>query len=150
LVGNKKSVFEKIIGKIGVTNEVSYHHIELPFCNVEDFDYSTIAKNINKLNPNFIWVSLGAPKQEIFMKNIEKYINNGTLFGVGAAFNFFSGEIQNIPKWVKTFKLIWIQRLLLEPKKQKERIITIIRYLPKILLEEIQEIKKRNKNKTSL
>lgn len=37
----------------------------LPYKSVEDFDYQTIAKEIQLFSPDIIWVSLGAPKQEI-------------------------------------------------------------------------------------
>ena len=45
--------------------------ISLPFLPAESFNYKAIAASINNLKADIIWVSLGAPKQEIFMnKNL--------------------------------------------------------------------------------
>lgn len=43
---------------------------ELPFCDVEDFDYQNIAQMIEKDKAEIIWIALGAPKQEIFMNRL--------------------------------------------------------------------------------
>jgi N-acetylglucosaminyldiphosphoundecaprenol N-acetyl-beta-D-mannosaminyltransferase len=60
----------------------------LPFRKVEEFDYRQIAAMINKDNPDIIWVSLGAPKQEQFMHQLKPYLYRGMMIGVGAIFNF--------------------------------------------------------------
>lgn len=54
---------------------------------------------INEANPDFIWVGLGAPKQEIWMATHENKVN-GLMIGVGAAFDYESGNIKRAPKWM--------------------------------------------------
>lgn len=59
------------------------------FCKVEEFDYKGIAEELNREKYDIIWVSLGNPKQEIFMRNIEPLLKQGVMFGIGAALNFW-------------------------------------------------------------
>lgn len=91
ILGSNQRVFDKIIDRVelqgGDKNNIYY--IELPFKSVDEFDYIGIASIINKNNANYIWVSLGAPKQEYFMSKLLPYINRGVLLGVGAALNYF-------------------------------------------------------------
>ena len=72
-----------------------YH--PLPFVSVDEFDYELIAKKVNEEKPDIIWVSLGAPKQEIFMSKLLPFLQQGVMFGIGAAFNYYAG-ILNEPK----------------------------------------------------
>ncbi len=110
---------------------------ELPFCNVEDFDYPAIAEMVNRDNPDIIWVSLGAPKQEIFMSRLNPYLNRGVQIAVGAAFKFYSGlEEKRAPAWMRHSKLEFLYRIYAEPKKQWARCKQIICALPQILREE--------------
>lgn len=110
---------------------------ELPFCNVEDFDYPAIAEMVNRDNPDIIWVALGAPKQEIFMSKLNPYLKRGVQIAVGAAFKFYSGlEEKRAPAWMRRMHLEFVYRIFAEPKKQWARCKQIIRTLPQIFREE--------------
>ena len=142
IIGNTDDVFEKIKLKVENANGTSnLFYIPLPFADVDKFDYLAIAREININKPRYIWVSLGAPKQEIFMYKLLPHINSGVMLGVGAALNYFSGEIKDIPHWAIKFNLIWFFRILTEPKKQIKRVLTILKYYP-----EIYSIEKRKIN----
>ncbi|MGB3608041.1 MAG: WecB/TagA/CpsF family glycosyltransferase [Psychroserpens sp.] len=110
----------------------------LPFKNVEDFDYPQIAEMINENNPDIIWVSLGAPKQEFFMSKLQPYLNRGVMFGFGAIFNFNSGvNNQRAPKMFLKLKLEWVYRLYKEPKKQFQKFKMYTKVLPSLVRNEI-------------
>lgn len=110
---------------------------ELPFCNVEDFDYPAIAEMVNRDNPDIIWVALGAPKQEVFMSKLKPYLRRGVQIAVGAAFKFYSGQEEaRAPMWVRKSKLEFLYRIYSDPKKQFARCKQIVYSLPRILREE--------------
>jgi N-acetylglucosaminyldiphosphoundecaprenol N-acetyl-beta-D-mannosaminyltransferase len=110
----------------------------LPFKNVEDFNYSEIAKMIADDNPDIIWVSLGAPKQEIFMSKLLPHLNRGVMFGFGAIFNFNSGvNNKRAPKLFLKLKLEWVYRLYKEPKKQFKKFKMYTKVLPSLIYNEI-------------
>ncbi len=141
LLGNTEVVVDKIRQKImnkGINTDYIYS-LSLPFCSVDDFDYKMIAQEINNIQPDIIWVSLGAPKQEIFMSKLLPYLNNGLMFGIGAAFNFYIGDI-NIPIiHIGSLRFIWISRLIREPKKQIKRILPFIKLIPKLYIKELKK-----------
>lgn len=115
------------------------HFEELPFRKVEDFDYQSIADMINKVAPDIIWVSLGAPKQEQFMYRLQPYLKRGVMFGFGAIFNFYSGlddAPKRAPQWMIKLHLEFLYRIFAEPKKQLKRCSNIIKTLPRVYKEE--------------
>jgi bacterial polymer biosynthesis proteins, WecB/TagA/CpsF family len=111
---------------------------ELPFCSPENFDYQSIADQINREGPDIIWISLGMPKQELFMYNLLPFLNKGILIGVGAAFKFHSGikEYRRAPKWMIRLKAEWLYRIFAEPKKQLRRCLLIIKTMPGLIYRE--------------
>jgi N-acetylglucosaminyldiphosphoundecaprenol N-acetyl-beta-D-mannosaminyltransferase len=72
---------------------------------------------IRRCKPDMIWVGLGTPKQDKFMRRYLPLLNTCLMFGVGAAFDFHTGRIQDCPAWVKEAGLQWIHRLMQDPKR---------------------------------
>lgn len=83
----------------------------------EDAEYIRI---INESKPDFVWIGLGAPKQEFFMKAHENRIN-ALMLGVGAAFDYESGKIRRAPQWMQKHDLEWLYRLMQDPKRLFKR-----------------------------
>jgi len=143
-VGNTEDVFlsikEKIESSGRDTSNLKY--IQTPYLSIDKFDYKSLADEINQFGPRYIWVSLGAPKQEEFMFRILPFINKGMLIGVGAALNYFPDKI---PAWSIRMNLIWLYRLFVEPKKQVVRCLKIINTSPRVFIEEYKFIRRNNK-----
>ena len=115
---------------------------ELPFCPVDEFDYAAIAGRINEYLPDIVWVSLGAPKQEIFMNRLCPHLQRGVMVAVGAVFNFASGRhIRRAPAWMVDCRLEFLYRIFSEPRKQMKRCWKIISVLPWIFIREKQRQK---------
>jgi len=116
----------------------------LPYKSVEDFDYQTIAKEIQLFSPDIIWVSLGAPKQEIFISKLYPYLDKGVLFAIGAAFNLFLGDENNkrAPQIIRKMHLEWLFRVLQEPNRVGKRALSYLIVLPKLISQEIRNINK--------
>lgn len=120
--------------------------VELPFCNVEDFDYPGIAKLVEDDGSHIIWIALGAPKQENFMARLKPHLHHGVMIGVGAAFKFFSGGVdtKRAPEWMVRHHLEFVHRISQEPKKQVKRCFHIVRTLPGLLYNEWRQKNKHN------
>jgi N-acetylglucosaminyldiphosphoundecaprenol N-acetyl-beta-D-mannosaminyltransferase len=95
---------------------------------------------INDAEPDIIWVGLGAPKQEIWMSKHCGRVN-GLMIGVGAGFDFFSGNVKRAPLIVQKLGLEWLHRLLQDPKRLWKRYVTTNYKFVKYILRE-----KRRKN----
>lgn len=126
---------EKLVEKDPRIGDMTF--VELPFCNVEDFDYASIARQVEADRPDIIWVSLGAPKQEIFMSMLKQHIGRGVMIAVGAAFKFHSGKGEKrAPQWMLDHRMEFIFRIWQSPRKQLNRCVWIVRTLPGLLCKE--------------
>lgn len=97
-----------------------------PYQPVEKWDNDYFISLINDAKPDFIWVGLGAPKQEYWMYNNYKQINKGILFGIGAGFDYLAGNTKHAPGWMKRFALEWLYRLIQEPRRLWKRYLRTI------------------------
>ncbi len=73
-----------------------------------------IVKQINDTHPDFVWIGLGAPKQEQWMAAHQGKIR-GFMVGVGAGFDYLAGNIERAPEWMQKNNLEWLYRLIQEP-----------------------------------
>lgn len=103
-----------------------------PFRKLTEKEDKDIIENICKVNPDFIWVGLGAPKQEIWMSEHKNTVK-GLMIGVGAGFDYHAGIINRAPKMMQDMSLEWLYRLIQDPKRLFKRYLTtnikFIRYL---------------------
>ena len=110
-----------------------------PFRALTPEEDAEIINKINDSNPDFVWVGLGAPKQEIWMYNHQDKIK-GLMIGVGAAFDFHAGNIKRAPKWMQNCNLEWFYRLMQQPKKLFSRYIkTNFKFIKLIMKEKNNE-----------
>lgn len=123
---------------------------ELPFCEINEFDYPGIARMIEEDGADIVWVALGAPKQEFFMNRLKPHLKHGVMIAVGAAFKFFSGlEEKRAPEWMVKRHLEFVYRVTQDPGKQLRRCGWIVATLPLMLFNE-WKAKKHNRNTSSL
>ena len=85
-----------------------------PFRTLTKEEDLQIVDNINKANPDFVWVGLGAPKQENWMYEHQNKVN-ALMIGVGAAFDYLAGNIKRAPMWMQKLNLEWLYRLMQDP-----------------------------------
>lgn len=91
-----------------------------PFKDKIEIEKKEKIDKINSLNVDFLWVGLGAPKQEKWMYEHKNKIG-ALMIGVGAGFDYFSGNINRAPKWMQNNNLEWFYRLIQEPKRLFKR-----------------------------
>jgi N-acetylglucosaminyldiphosphoundecaprenol N-acetyl-beta-D-mannosaminyltransferase len=87
-----------------------------PFRPLNEDEDRIIIQQINQANPDFIWVGLGAPKQEKWMAQHQGKLQ-GVMVGVGAGFDYFAGNIKRAPQWMQNSNLEWLFRLIQDPKR---------------------------------
>ncbi len=114
-----------------------------PFRPLTDEEEQQAVCQINKAQPDFIWVGLGAPKQEEWMAAHKDKVS-GVMFGVGAGFDYLAGHIRRAPKWMQRLSLEWLYRLLQDPKRLWNRYITTnIKFFRYIFREHRRSLRKR-------
>jgi len=74
------------------------------------------------INADIVWVSLGFPKQEIFIDELCNEVEISTNFvGVGAVFEWVAGTKKKAPEWVADLGLEWFLRLIQDPRRLYKR-----------------------------
>lgn len=91
-----------------------------PFHSLSEEEDRQIIEKINETDPDFVWVGLGAPKQEEWMAAHQGRVK-GLMVGVGAGFDYFAGNIKRAPEWMQKSNLEWLYRLMQDPKRLFKR-----------------------------
>ena len=71
-----------------------------PFSKLTQAEDEEDIRRINDSGADFVWVALGAPKQENWMFGHRGRVN-GLMIGVGAAFDFIAGTSKRAPMWMQ-------------------------------------------------
>lgn len=81
----------------------------------EDEEIEMVAR-INAANVDFLWVGLGAPRQEQWIHRNLHRLTVPVCIGVGAAFDFHAGSIARAPSWMQSAGLEWLYRISADPR----------------------------------
>ena len=65
------------------------------------------------------------------------------MFGIGAAFNYYVGAINEPKMQIGGLRFIWLQRIFEEPKKQIRRCWHFLTVIPKVKREEKRKLKSK-------
>ena len=76
---------------------------------------------LRRTKPDIVFVGLGAPKQEKLIWYLRSKVPVKLFLGVGAAFDFFSGEKKRASRWLQKAGLEWAFRLCCEPGRLWKR-----------------------------
>ena len=87
-----------------------------PFRDLTREEDEEIVRKINESGADFVWVALGAPKQEKWMYD-HRNIIGGLMIGVGAAFDFIAGTVKRAPMWMQKLCLEWVFRIMQNPRR---------------------------------
>lgn len=86
-----------------------------PFRDLTCEEEEEFIAEINRLKPDIIWVGIGTPRQDLWMRRMLPRLETTMIFGVGAAFDFLTGRIRLCPDWMKRAGLHWLHRLAQDP-----------------------------------
>jgi len=95
--------------------QIAYMHSP-PFRSLTEEEQKEDIQRITESGVEILFIGLGSPKQELWMHQWASQIPCVSL-GVGAAFEFFSGEKVLPPVWIQKLGLTWFVRLCQEPTR---------------------------------
>ena len=117
---------QETLDKLKTELEKAYPRVQIvgmyspPFRPLTEAEDKEIVEAINKASPDFLWIGLGAPKQEKWMGAHHGRVK-GLMVGVGAAFDYYAGNIKRAPIWMQKMNLEWLYRLMQDPKRLWKR-----------------------------
>lgn len=79
-----------------------------------------LCERIDASGADFAWVALGAPRQEVLMRELDGRTRS-LMVGVGGAFKVLAGVVPEAPSWMQSLSLEWLYRLIQEPGRLFKR-----------------------------
>jgi len=81
-----------------------------------------LVQRIHESGAKILFVALGSPKQELWIKRNLLNLPNVLVFqGVGGSFDVFSGMVKRAPAFFRKFGLEWLYRLASNPSRIKRQ-----------------------------
>ena len=88
-----------------------------PFRELTSDEREAVIVRINEAEPDYIWVGLGTPKQDLWLSENRARLNASALLAVGAAFDLLAGRRRRAPRWMQRTGTEWIFRLATAPRR---------------------------------
>ena len=101
-----------------------------------------IFEDIKNSGARFILVALGSPKQEFFIDNGRKVINNAMWVGVGGSFDVWSGVVKRAPVIFRKLGFEWLYRLINNPKRISRIFPTLPIFFGRVIIRKLIPKKK--------
>jgi len=87
----------------------------------DSYENTKIVKMIKRAHPDILFVGLGAPKQEKWIKKYHKKTGVPVSIGIGVSFEFVAGIVKRAPLWIRRCGFEWLWRLIMEPNRLWKR-----------------------------
>lgn len=116
LLGGKPGVAELAAQKM------RERHPALQICGTADGYFqeeAPVVQRIREAAPDVLFVCLGSPKQEYFMKAHRDELGAAMMIGLGGSLDAFAGTVKRAPAWVGRIGMEWFYRLVREPRRFK-------------------------------
>jgi N-acetylglucosaminyldiphosphoundecaprenol N-acetyl-beta-D-mannosaminyltransferase len=78
-------------------------------------DQPAFLQRLETLQPSVIFVGLGVPRQELWIRDHRHLCPNSVWIGVGGSFDIWAGVKNRAPEWMCKHHLEWLYRLYQEP-----------------------------------
>lgn len=88
-------------------------------------DEDEIIADINRVQPDVIWLGLGKPKeQEVALRWRDRIDATAWIVTCGGCFNYITGHYSRAPMWMQKTHLEWVYRLVTNPRQLFVRYLT--------------------------
>ena len=87
-----------------------------PFRDLTNDEQYLMISKLKKSGSDFLWVGLGLPKQEAWITKYKSELEIPWSIGVGAAFDFHSGNKKRVPRFMQYLGIEWFVRMVKEPR----------------------------------
>ena len=108
-----------------------------PFRPLTEEETAEVKQRIESARTDLLWVGLGGGKQDRWMAQNFEIMNVPVMLGVGAAFDFHSGNRVWAPKWIRTLGLEWLFRFFFGGWKTAFRNIRCVSAIAKLLFKDL-------------
>lgn len=122
---NKNHLSCFLLGATDSVNEKAANEINRKYPNVkiagQHHGYFTdddeIFHLVKQAKPDLIFVALGYPKQELWIKQYLPLFDKGLFIGVGGSLDVLAGDVKRAPELWITLNLEWLYRTIKQPSR---------------------------------
>jgi N-acetylglucosaminyldiphosphoundecaprenol N-acetyl-beta-D-mannosaminyltransferase len=93
------------------------HQYAPPFGPISSDEDERIIDKILQARPGFLFVALGAPRQDLWIRAHRERLGVPVSMGVGCVLDLLAGATSRAPTWMQSAGLEWIYRLMREPRR---------------------------------
>lgn len=88
-------------------------------CNgyVKPEENDSLIRSINDSGADILFLALGSPKQERWVRDNSSHLNVGVCMGIGGTLDTITGAVKRAPNWWQLHGLEWLYRSLRQPKR---------------------------------
>lgn len=84
-------------------------------------DELAVAHQIRDARPDLLFVGMGSPRKEKFVRQYKEVMNVPFVMGVGGSFDVVAGKVERAPRWMQDVGMEWFYRLMQEPGRMWKR-----------------------------
>ncbi len=93
---------------------------------------------IQKTNPHLLLVGMGNPIQEHWIDKHLHVLGASLCMGVGGLFDYWSGDLQRAPAWLRESGWEWLHLLIRQPRKFRRYVIGNPLFLARVGIQRLQ------------
>ena len=125
LIGGTEEVIQAVAEKL--TNQNPEMRLWTRNGYVSEGELQHLEHELCSLRPDFVFVAMGSPKQEILMRRLYS-IHPAVYVGLGGSFDIYAGTKSRAPRWLQQIGLEGAYRLLREPRRL-DQLPTLFRFV---------------------
>ncbi len=100
-----------------------------------------VVETVNLSSPHLLVVGLGAPRQEIWLRQYAPRLNARVAIAAGATIDFLAGVQRRAPRWVQQARLEWLFRLATDPRRLAGRYARDAVVFPRLVAAEWRRVR---------
>jgi N-acetylglucosaminyldiphosphoundecaprenol N-acetyl-beta-D-mannosaminyltransferase len=111
-------------------------HLKTYVFSLDRDNFSYDVKRLKQFQPDIVFVALGAPSQDIFIRSrlLKELPSIRLAMGVGGSFDFLTGKLKRAPSIIQLLGFEWLWRLIKQPWRIK-RIFNAVVVFPLSVIE---------------
>lgn len=120
-LGGRPGVADKAVAKLRALApqlRVDGHHGHFDH---DGPDNQAVVERVNQFAPDLLFVGFGMPLQESWIRRNWSAIDTRVFIPIGAALDFYTGELTRGPRWLTDRGFEWLCRLVTEPRRLGRR-----------------------------
>jgi N-acetylglucosaminyldiphosphoundecaprenol N-acetyl-beta-D-mannosaminyltransferase len=101
--------------------QLEVHAYAPPIGEISPEEDEKIVEMIQRARPGFLFVALGAPRQDLWIRAHRERLGVPVMMGVGCVIDLLAGASRRAPAWMQSSGFEWSYRLMREPGRLWKR-----------------------------